>query len=60
MQAVQGREGASPIACKCNRRKVTVWQVEFADGTVKRVLTEGEAKDLARSNAGAVYRKVTR
>lgn len=57
---MQSREGASPIACKCNRRKVTVWQVEFADGTVKRVLTEGEAKDLARSNAGAVYRSVTR
>lgn len=48
------------MACNCGRKRITVYAVEYADGTVKRVLTQGEASQLAQESEGAVYRAVTR
>ncbi|WNO27321.1 hypothetical protein SEA_KWEKEL_19 [Gordonia phage Kwekel] len=48
------------MGCNCNRKRIEVYQVEFSDGTVKRVLTLAEVRELQDTDAGAIYRKVTR
>ena len=50
----------SPIGCNCARKRIEVFQVEFSDGTVKRVLTLAEVRELQATDPGAIYRKVTR
>lgn len=48
------------MGCNCTRKRIEVYEVEFVDGTVKRVLTLGEVRDLQDGGNVATYRKVTR
>lgn len=48
------------MGCNCARQRIEVWQVEYADGTVKRFLTQDEAQTEKKNHPGAVYRSVTR
>ncbi|QGJ95801.1 hypothetical protein J1770_gp15 [Gordonia phage EMoore] len=48
------------MGCNCRRQKVVVFEVEFADGTIKRVLTEEEVRKLRKNAPDSIWRKVTR
>lgn len=48
------------MGCNCTRKRIEVYEVEFVDGTVKRVLTLGEVRDLQDGGNVTTYRKVTR
>lgn len=48
------------MGCGCRRQKTIIFEVEFADGTIKRVLTEDEVRALREDAPDSIWRKVTR